>query len=257
MSAVSLVAVRLSYRSGSHELEVLGPIYLGLSSSRLTAILGPSGCGKTSLLDLLAGFRLPTSGTIERSPGVGSSIGFVFQSPALLPWRRLVENCLLGAEITGRLDRARAALPERLARYGLAGFESRYPRELSGGMQQRAALVRAVLAGAQLLLLDEPFSDSDPRMRLQLQRDLAQLVDEDGLTAVMVTHDVDEALRLADQIVLLTPRPGRVREIFTIDIPRAARLANPHRIPEELEPIRRTLLEALHSDVESRDGASP
>lgn len=189
---------------------------------------------------------------IESFAPSGLSTGFVFQSPALLPWRRLVDNCLLGAEVAGKLTTARAALPGLLERYGLNGFESRYPRELSGGMQQRAALVRAVLAGARLLLLDEPFSDSDPRMRLQLQRDLAQLVDEDGLTAVLVTHDVDEALRLADQIVLLTPRPGRVQETWTIQTPRASRLANPHELPEDLEPIRRRLLEALHADREAR-----
>jgi NitT/TauT family transport system ATP-binding protein len=256
MPAVSLIAARLSYLTRGDQLDVLGPLDLAFSPNCLAAILGPSGCGKTSLLEILAGIRRPTSGTIERRHPENSSSGFVFQSPALLPWRRLVENCLLGAEITGHLATARAVLPELLTRYGLAGFESRYPRELSGGMQQRAALVRAVLAGARLLLLDEPFSDSDPRMRLQLQRDLAQLVDEDGLTAVMVTHDVDEALRLADQIVLLTPRPGRVREIFTIETPRGIRLANPHRIPEDLEPIRRKLLEALHSDSATSDGAA-
>jgi NitT/TauT family transport system ATP-binding protein len=253
---ITLRNVAIRFSVGSIHVVALSELSLTVERGMVLAVLGPSGCGKTTLLELLSGLRLPSEGTVSRAADVGEAVGFVFQSSALLPWRKLVENCLLGAEITGRLDTARPALPELLARYGLAGFESRYPRELSGGMQQRAALVRAVLAGARLFLLDEPFSDSDPRMRLQLQRDLAQLVDEDGLTAVMVTHDVDEALRLADQIVLLTPRPGRVREIFTIEIPRSIRLANPHRIPEDLEPIRRTLLEALHSDVESSDGAS-
>jgi NitT/TauT family transport system ATP-binding protein len=193
-------------------------------------IVGASGCGKTTLLRMLDGLIAPTSGSIllDQQPidGPGYGRAFVFQQDRLLPWRNVVSNVMLGSEIKGN---ARPADRERALKFidlvGLGGFEKHYPHELSGGMRQRVNLARALTAEPEVLLLDEPFASLDAQTREIMQAELLRVWRETRKTALFVTHQIDEAVYLSDRVVILTVRPGRIKEIVTIDLPRPRELA--------------------------------
>jgi ABC-type nitrate/sulfonate/bicarbonate transport system ATPase subunit len=220
---------RLSQRYGS--LEVLDDVSMRVADGRFGALVGPSGCGKSTVLRVLAGLLDPTSGTARidgrstvAAPGQAA---FMAQRDLLLPWRRALPNATVGAEARG-LDRgtARRRAAELFDRFGLAGFERAWPHQLSGGMRQRLALLRTFVAGLDVLLLDEPFGALDALTRRDLQTWLADVLVADRHTVLLVTHDVEEALLLADEVVVLSPRPGRVtaRISSPYDHPRPARL---------------------------------
>lgn len=235
-AVISLRGVNKTFaRRGGAPLQVLRDIDLDVRQGEVLAILGASGCGKSTLLNLIAGLAHPDSGSI-RIAGQDTaaftdwrSVGYLFQDDRLLPWRTTLENVSFGLEAT-RLPRA-----ERLARahralesVGLKDFTEAYPHELSGGMRARAALARSLVNQPRILLLDEPFSKLDPAMRAQMHAELLAVQAEQGITVVFVTHDVEEAVVLADQLVILQPRPGRVRERVALDLPRP-------RLPEQAE----------------------
>lgn len=202
----------------------LGGVSCTVEAGSVVALVGPSGCGKSTLLRLIAGLETPTEGTITLTGQVGRSrlgqVGYMPQSDALLPWRSIIDNVVLGAEIDGRrregIKRARDLLQE----FGLGGFEQRYPAELSGGMRQRAALIRTFLTDRNLILLDEPLSALDALTRRALQGWLLELWQYFGYTVLLVTHDVREAVTLADAVLVMSPRPGTIRERVAIDLPR-------------------------------------
>ncbi len=231
----------------SIHLEVLHKISCHLKVGGITVILGPSGCGKSTILNLLAGELAPQEGII-RMPNPSATFGFVFQTPTLMPWKSVLENALFGLTVgNGSVsNEAKENCKFLLDKYGLAEFEHKFPRSLSGGMQQRLSLVRAMVANSDILLLDEPFSNSDFVMRYQLQNDLSDYITNGNKTIVMVTHDIDEALRLADAIIILSDRPSTVLEEIEISIPRAERLKlgfQLDRLSSETARIRKILLE--------------
>jgi ABC-type nitrate/sulfonate/bicarbonate transport system ATPase subunit len=212
-------------RDGRESIRVVDDLDLTIADREFVCVLGPSGCGKTTLLWMLAGLVRPDAGEIaidgQRVTGPGADRGMVFQDFALLPWADVLTNIAFGLELRGvgrdeRLSRA-AALA---AAVGLHGFERHYPRELSGGMQQRVSLARALAIEPSILLMDEPFGALDSQTRRGLQEDLLTLHVESRRTVVFVTHSIDEAVRLGDRIVLLSRRPARIDEIVHVNLPR-------------------------------------
>lgn len=200
-------------------------ISLEIGNGEFAAILGPSGCGKTTLLNMVAGFIPPTRGEIllngRRIQGPGPDRGVVFQSFALFPWKTVLDNVGFGLKMRGvsKEERDRVAR-EYIALIGLEGFENRYPHELSGGMQQRVGVARVLANKPDLMLMDEPFASVDAQTRMTLQEELTRIWEARQPTILFVTHDVEEAVFLANRVVVLTPRPGRVRETVLVDLPR-------------------------------------
>lgn len=216
---------------GDHVVAVRG-IDLEIPAGQFCAVVGPSGCGKTTLLNMLAGFESPTSGTIAMdgtilagagkrlSPGADRTV--VFQQGALFPWKTVLWNVTCGPLLQGRLpqDRAEAEARALLARVGLEGIEHQYPGELSGGMKRRVEIVRALLNDPKVLLLDEPYRALDALTRSVMHECLLELYDLTRKTIFFVTHDLEEAIFLADRVVAMTTRPGRIKKAIAIDLPR-------------------------------------
>ncbi len=210
---------------GQQVVDVLAGVDLEVARGRFVSLVGPSGCGKSTLLRILAGLVEPTSGTatIDGVSIIGrpGSAAYMPQKDNLLPWRRTLSNATLGAEIAGmgRAEAAARAMP-LLERFGLEGFESAWPAELSGGMRQRVALLRTFLLDRSVLLLDEPFGALDAITRRRMYSWLQDVWLADRRTVLFVTHDVEEALYLSDQVVVLSPRPGRVVANIDVDLSR-------------------------------------
>jgi ABC-type nitrate/sulfonate/bicarbonate transport system ATPase subunit len=217
-------------------VRALEDVSLRAAAREVVAVVGPSGCGKSTLLELVCGLTAPDTGTVEAAPAA-----LMPQRDGLLPWLSALDNAALALRVAGvRRASARAAAHEHFAAFGLEGFERTRPRELSGGMRQRVAFLRTLLAGRPVLCLDEPFGALDALTRGQMQRWLADALAKEPRTVLLVTHDVEEAVLLADRIVLLSPRPGRVIETF--DVP----LARPrHRTDTEVVALRERALRAL------------
>lgn len=214
-----------TYASQRGDVEALVDIDLDVQPGEFVSVVGPSGCGKSTLMKCIAGLEPLTSGRIlvndkllEGPPG---QLGVVFQRDVLLDWRTILDNVLLQAEFLGhrRTDYRERAL-QLLHRFGLEGFEDRHPWELSGGMRQRASICRALLCDPDLLLMDEPFGALDAQTRNAMQRELLEIWTKTRKTVLFVTHSVDEAVFLADRIVVLSPRPGRIREVVEVREPR-------------------------------------
>ena len=225
---LSLRKVSYRYHTPQSEIEALREISFDVYPGEFLVLLGPSGCGKTTILSLIAGLITPSEGEIIRGSPEGSSlrIGYMFQHDQLFPWLTVLDNALLSPRIRKEPIRGKRAAAEKLLEeYGLGAFLNSYPRELSGGMRQRAALIRTLNADPDLLLLDEPFSALDYQTRITVSDDIAAIIRHEGKTAVMVTHDVSEALSLADRLLTLTRRPSEVRNVFTVDIPETGALA--------------------------------
>lgn len=220
----------LSFRFGAHI--VLSGIDLDIAPSEFLVVLGPSGCGKSTLLRLLAGLIRPSSGTVQHHPRA-PEIGFVFQEASLIPWRTSLENVTLPLEIRGQ-DPTQARLKAQglLESMGLSGFERHYPSALSGGMRMRVSIARALADAPGLLLLDEPFGALDERTRRRLDDHLRQLTRALSITTVMVTHSIEEAVRIADRIVVLGKNPGRL--LVERRLPENLSAQDRHRWQQEL-----------------------
>ncbi|MDQ2140969.1 ABC transporter ATP-binding protein [Alcaligenaceae bacterium B3P038] len=231
-------------------LEVLRDINFSVASGEIVALLGASGCGKSTLLNIISGLLGADRGTLrldgEPSPSYThwSRVAYMFQEDRLLPWRSVRDNVAFGLEATSashaeRIQRAEAAL----ALVGLEPFSASWPHELSGGMRSRVALARSLVVEPTLLLMDEPFSKLDPQTRSQMHDEVLRLQALTGATIVFVTHDVEEAVILADRVVVLEPRPGRIREIVAVNLPRP-------RVPTDVavtEQTRQLRLKVVHA----------
>lgn len=236
--AVSVRNVSKNYGA----VEALKNLSLEFPRGELTSLLGPSGCGKTTLLKIIGGLLEPNAGEIEvngkKVSGPGPDRAFVFQDFALLPWANVIRNVGFGLELRGVPRSEREAIAEKYIRnVGLEGFEKSYPHELSGGMRQRVGLARALSVDSQVLLLDEPFSAVDEQNRRKFQEDLLKLVRNENKTFIFVTHSIEEAVYVSDQIAILLPRPSRVSEVIRPSGFRHKDVENIRRDPEYLDIV--------------------
>ncbi|WP_282139628.1 ABC transporter ATP-binding protein [Cytobacillus oceanisediminis] len=247
-------AIAQTYKLSSNDLDVtyvnnktgakviaLQDINLNIKEGEFICIVGPSGCGKTTFLNTVAGLIKPSRGSIFldgkkiNGPGIDRSV--VFQTPSLFPWRTVIQNVLYGVEIQKRVSKeTKKKAKEYIEMVGLKGFENHYPHELSGGMQQRVNLARALTVEPSLLLLDEPFSALDAQTREFMQKELLRIWNETKKTSLFITHQIDEAVYLADRVFVFGARPGRVVDIVDVTIPRP-RYLNIKRDPEFLKQI--------------------
>jgi ABC-type nitrate/sulfonate/bicarbonate transport system ATPase subunit len=238
-----------SFRRGAASLPVLNGISLESASGEFVSVLGPSGCGKSTLFNLIVGLLQPNAGTIQiDGVPIGNHAGafaYMQQKDLLLPWRTVLGNVLLGPEIEGRpRAKARDEAMQLLDQLGLKGFEHHYPAQLSGGMRQRAALVRTLLLKKKMLLLDEPFGALDAMTRAVMQSILLDIWQQWRQTILLITHDVDEALLFSDRIYVLTARPATVKEI--VEVP----LTRPRAITDmALIQLKRRLLDTLQAEM--------
>jgi NitT/TauT family transport system ATP-binding protein len=216
---VALRNINKAYRARGTDVVALSNISFEIARNEFVSFVGPSGCGKSTILKILAGLTAPSGGQLDRNSFNGSewndaSIGFVFQSPVLLPWKTILSNVLFPSVVEGR-ERSKSVEQARqlLALVGLAGFEASYPNELSGGMQQRAAICRALMCSGDVLLMDEPFGALDAITRDTLMVELKQICDAEKRTVIFVTHSISEAVFLSDRVIVMSPRPGRITAV--------------------------------------------
>ncbi|MEV6423722.1 ABC transporter ATP-binding protein [Streptomyces sp. NPDC051662] len=222
-AAVGLEDVAVRFRTKKRDVTALQEVSLDIAMGEFVAIVGPSGCGKSTLLKLVAGLLQASSGAVrlqgDRVDGPRHDIGYVFQRAALLEWRTARRNILLQAEMRRMpAEPARRRVAELIEMTGLSGFEDAYPHELSGGMQQRVALCRALLHEPPVLLMDEPFGALDALTREQMNMELNRIWRETGTTVLLVTHSISEAVYLADRVVVMSPRPGTITEIIEVGL---------------------------------------
>ncbi len=223
---IRLDGVGKTYRTRRGDVvRAVEDVTLHVAENEFVTLVGPSGCGKSTLLRLVAGLTPATRGAIRvRDTAVREpfpDVGFVFQQPVLLPWRSVLDNVLFSVEMLGQPPRQyRKQAADLLELTGLGGFETKYPRELSGGMQQRVAICRALLPDPSLLLMDEPFGALDAMTREEMSLELLRVWEERRKTILFVTHSIPEAILLADRVVVMTARPGRIARVLTIDLPR-------------------------------------
>ena len=227
--AIAVRQLGKSYGASHRAVVALEDIDFTVTEGEFVAVVGPSGCGKSTLLKILAGLLATTKGQafLRGTPIAGPrrDIGVVFQSPVLFPWRSVIDNVLLPVDVQhlGR-EKNRSRAMELLSLVGLAGFEERYPWELSGGMQQRVAITRGLIHDPAMLLMDEPFGALDAMTRESMNLELQRIWLERRKTVLFITHSIPEAVFLADRVLVMTPRPGRIREALRIDLPRPREL---------------------------------
>jgi len=213
------------FGSGPTAVTAIKGIDIDVPRGTFTSIIGQSGCGKTTLFNILAGLIEPTDGTVEHDgydiTGRAGIVSYMLQKDLLLPWRTVLDNVIFGLELQGiGKVNARVHATPYLERYGIGAFANQYPAALSGGMRQRAALLRTLLCNKNFVMLDEPFAALDAQTRFRMQAWLLELWKDFNLTVLFVTHDIDEAIFLSDEIIVLSPRPGRIRERIVVDAPR-------------------------------------
>ena len=226
--------VRLEYRNvtmrfrksgGRNELTAVQNVSFSVRDGEVVSLIGPSGCGKSTLLNIGSGLTAPSEGEAfvdgERVTGPNAHVAFMLQKDLLLPWRTIAENVMFGVEIQGvPLPERRRRAQNLLEKFNLAEFSAHYPHQLSGGMRQRVALARTLAVDPHVLLLDEPFSAVDAQTRIVLQRDLAKTLREAQKTALLITHDLLEAVTLSDRVLVMSRRPGAIVDEIKIDVPR-------------------------------------
>lgn len=238
---VEVKGIGKTYPGGT---EALRNMNAGFLRGRLTTLIGPSGCGKTTLLKIIAGLLKPTEGDVmiegKKVDGPGPDRAFVFQDFALLPWATTLRNVAFGLELrkVPKEDRYKVA-QKYIDQVGLSGFEKNYPHELSGGMQQRVGLARALAVDAPILLMDEPFASVDEQTRRKFQEDLLELLAGERKTVLFVTHSIEEAVYVSDRILLLSSRPGRLMEVFDTGIKQGGHPDEIRRSKEYLDGIDR------------------
>jgi NitT/TauT family transport system ATP-binding protein len=221
MSFLTVQNIHHTYFTKSSATTALSDISLTVEEGEFVSLLGPSGCGKTTLLSIISSLLKPTQGTVllENKPVTTekNKIGYMLQQDYLFPWKTIEENILMGLKLSKQLNqKTKAAALALLNQIGLTGVEKQLPRQLSGGMRQRVALVRTLATEPKLLMLDEPFSALDYQTKLKLEDLVSRTLDEFGKTAILVTHDIGEAIAMSDRVFLLSPSPGRIYKTFTM-----------------------------------------
>src|SRR5262245_46114549 len=250
--------VSMAFKTPNGVFEALADVTLLVPEGRFISLIGPSGCGKSTIFNIIAGLLEPTAGRVLiddiDATGTIGRVGYMLQKDLLLPWRSVVDNVILGMEIQGvPLRAARARALPLLQRYGLAGFEHLYPNALSGGMRQRAALLRTLLFDTDVILLDEPFGALDAQTKLHMQEWLMQLWSDFRKTVVFVTHDVEEAIYLSDEIHVMGTRPGRILEAIPVNLARP-RVRTSSLTPEFIA-IKERCIELLHTGAPEQEAA--
>jgi len=251
------LSMRFDTPSGS--FDALDHVSLAVPQGAFVSLIGPSGCGKSTIFNIVAGLQEPSGGRVlidgVDATGTIGRVGYMLQKDLLLPWRTLTDNIILGMEIQGvPLRQARERALPLLRRYGLAGFEHAYPNALSGGMRQRAALLRTLLFDTDVILLDEPFGALDAQTKLRMQEWLLALWSDFSKTVVFVTHDVEEAIFLSDEVHVMGTRPGRIIETIPIALPRP-RLRSCTPSPDFIA-VKERCLDLMHSQPASLDDAA-
>ena len=243
--AIELINVSRRFLSpDGHAFSTLKDFNLSVARGEFVALVGPTGCGKSTTLNLITGLGTPSSGLVkvfgEKVSGIDPRIGFVFQADALFPWRNVIDNVVAGPRFRGR-PKAEAYEHGRdwLARVGLAKFEKHYPHQLSGGMRKRVSLAQTFINNPEILLMDEPFSALDVQTRVLMHEELLRLWSTTGAAVVFVTHDLEEAIGLADKVYVLTTRPATVKSVHTIDIARPRVISDIRYDPAFIEISRR------------------
>jgi ABC-type nitrate/sulfonate/bicarbonate transport system ATPase subunit len=253
-AAISVRGVSKTFRAADGSaVHALDRISLSIPAGGLVSLIGPSGCGKSTLLRLIAGLDSPTSGDLfigsDRITGPSAERGVVFQDPSLFPWLTVRRNIQSGLVARGVLREKRHEVEAFLRLVGLEGFANAYPHQLSGGMAQRAALARALINHPKVLLMDEPLGALDAFTRMRMQDEVLRLWESRGTTMLLVTHDIDEAIYMCDQIVIMSPRPGRVERIIPVLLSRPRRRNDPAFLA-----MRAEILELLHFGGQAADG---
>lgn len=250
MAAIDITNVGKIFKNphSDNHLVTLENIQLSVSSNDFLCLLGPSGCGKSTLLNMIAGFELPTTGQItvdgHEVTGPGAERGMVFQQPTLMPWLRVWENIAFHLRLKGKNRAERRAIAQNfIDMVGLKGFETHYPSQLSGGMNQRVGIARALLMNPRVILMDEPFGALDEQTKMEMQGELVRIWEHHRGTIVFVTHSIDEALTLGTHVAVMSPRPGRISALLPIDLPRPRDVTSPR-----FNDYKRYLLALLHGD---------
>lgn len=223
--SIEIKGVSKIFRRDGQEFTAMRETNVTIESGKFICIIGPSGCGKSTLFNIIAGLIKPTTGDIlvngESIIGKKGKVGYMLQKDMLLPWRTILDNVIIGMEIEGVSKKeAKEKALAMMGKYGLNGFDKNYPYELSGGMRQRAALLRTMLYDRDIMLLDEPFGALDAQTRLRMQTWLLEVWRENRKTVLFVTHDIDEAIYLADEIYVFSPGPGYIKEVIDVNISR-------------------------------------
>ena len=257
---VQIDRLRMVFEARGGEVVALDNFTLDVVSGEFVTIVGPSGCGKSTVLNTIVGLLEPTVGTIQYkgrlTRGINTEIGYITQEDNLFPWRTLRGNVEFGMEVRGFAPAERRRIAERLiAEVGLAGFEGHFRHELSGGMRQRVNIIRTLSYGPEVILMDEPFGPLDAQTRLNLQNQLLRLWQgRPGTTIIFITHDLAEAIALADRVVVMTKRPGRIKAIYPVELPRPRDIFKVHLMPEFrtiFEEVWRVLEDEMRSDLDA------
>lgn len=218
---VEMQNVSMNYHSLGGETQAIKSLSFDILDGEFVSIVGPSGCGKSTLLSLISGILKPSKGRIliknEEVKGPSKNIGYMLQKDHLFEWRSIIKNVIIGLEIQGTLSKETYKSAEKLLNeYGLYEFKNHYPKQLSGGMRQRAALIRTLTANPDLLLLDEPFSALDYQTRLAISEEIWLIIKKEKKTAILVTHDISEAISMSDRVIVLTKRPAEIKSVYDI-----------------------------------------
>ena len=219
---LELKDISKKYQSKKGEILAIDNINMRVKEGEFVSIIGPSGCGKSTLLSIISGLEEKTTGEIyiegEKIEGISAKIGYMLQKDCLLEWRTIWSNVVLGLELKGKINEENKNYVENLLKkYNLYDFKDKYPSELSGGMRQRAALIRTLAVRPKILLLDEAFSALDYQTRIMVTNDIYNILRKEGITAIIVTHDISEAISMSDRVTVLTKRPGTIKDIHKID----------------------------------------
>ena len=214
---LSIVNLKKFYHSNKDEIEAINDVSFNVYENEFISIVGPSGCGKSTILSILAGLEKKSDGEVFLNDSL--SVGYMLQDDSLFYWRNILDNCLIGLEVTNKLnDASKQYVLDLLKTYGLDEFKYKYPSSLSGGMRQRVSLIRTLALKPDILLLDEPMSALDSQSRLAISDDIYKIIKKEGKTAIMVTHDIAEAISMSDKIIVLSKRPATIKKIYSIDL---------------------------------------
>lgn len=214
--------VSKKYQSKKEEILALENINFRIKKGEFVSIIGPSGCGKSTLLSIIAGLEEKTTGEIyiedEKIEGISQKVGYMLQRDCLLEWRSILSNTMFGLEIKGKINKeSKEYVEDLLKKYNLYEFKDKYPSELSGGMRQRVALIRTLAVKPKILLLDEAFSALDYQTRIMVTKDIYEILRKENITAIIVTHDISEAISMSDRVFVLSKRPGTIKDVHEID----------------------------------------